>query len=75
MGQFSAEKPVPPGSTFSGNQHSISLQGNPMPTETPAQYAARVASNAAKTNGNGKLDAFVRANLLEVWDSIERVTA
>jgi hypothetical protein len=30
-------------------------------------------ANAAKTNG--KLDAFVRANLLEVWDSIERVTA
>lgn len=32
-------------------------------------------ANAAKTNGNGKLDAFVRANLLEVWNSIERVTA
>ena len=40
MGQFSAEKPVPPGSTLSGNQHAAARAPVPEPRELIADIEA-----------------------------------
>ena len=46
MGQFSAEKPVPPGSTLSGNQQSCVFGAMPRAELTPV-FSATVSAAAA----------------------------
>jgi hypothetical protein len=50
MGQFSAEKPVPPGSTLSGNQ-----QNQLIPTFRPSDFRANLARNSLPARNCAKL--------------------